>query len=207
MKISEPDRKLINEGAIQYFDALRALREFRELVLGLCADVMEKRSEALAKAMGAPIDIESSWDSVWPDKNEQLFKPALWRTAWIGRYLPFPDFGNAYWGIVCGPEGRRGGEVIIVTALMGYEAKTKAIRDRALSRFKKAGVARIENLGGNEVDIRQRLDSGEIDRFPEVLDRMTDEWIKIWEYVGGLLGIAEAAASRPHSKALRANGT
>ena len=75
MEISDADRKLINEGAIQYFDALRALREFRELILGLCADVMERRSEALAKAMRARID--TAWDSVWPDKNEHLLKQAL----------------------------------------------------------------------------------------------------------------------------------
>ncbi len=195
MEISEPDRKLINEGAIQYFDALRALREFRELILGLCADVMERRSEALAKAMRARID--TAWDSVWPDKNEQLLKQALWRTAWIGRYLRFPDFGNAYWGIVCGPEDPRAGKMIIVTALVGYEAKTNAIRDRVLPQFREAGIATIENLSGKEVDIRKKLNSGEIDRFPEVLDRMTDEWIKIWQHVGGLPGIAVTA--EPHN--------
>jgi len=196
MEISDADRKLINEGAIQYFDALRALREFRELILGLCANVMERRSEALAKAMRARID--TAWDSVWPDKNEHLLKQALWRTAWIGRYLRFPDFGNAYWGIVCGPEGPRAGKVIIVTALVGYETNNAAIRDRALRRFREAGVARIENLGGNEVDIREKLNGGEIDRFPEVLERITEEWIKIWQYVGGLPGIAEGA--EPHNR-------
>ena len=193
MEISEPDRKLINEGAIQYFDALRALREFRELILGLCADVMERRSEALAKAVRVRIKAESAWDSVWPDKNEQLLKQALWRTAWIGRYLSFPEFGNAYWGIVCGPEGPRAGKVIIVTALVGYEAKNNAIRDRALPRFREAGIAKIENLSGKEVDIRKKLKTGEIDRLSEVLEHSTDEWIKIWEYVGGLPGIAEGA--------------
>ena len=74
---------------------------------------------------------------------------------------------------------------------------TNAIRDRALPRFREAGIATIENLYGKEVDIREKLNSGEIDRFPEVLDRMTDEWIKIWQYVGGLPGIAEGA--EPHN--------
>jgi hypothetical protein len=98
-------------------------------------------------------------------------------------------------GIVCGPEGPRAGNVIIVTALVGYEAKTNAIRDRALPRFKKAGLAKIENLGGNEVDIREKLNTAEIHRFPEVLDRMTDQWIKIWQYIGGLPGITEGTQS------------
>ena len=85
-----------------------------------------------------------------------------------------------------------------MTALVGYETNNAAIRDRALRRFREAGVARIENLGGNEVDIREKLNGGEIDRFPEVLERMTEEWIKIWQYVGGLPGIAEGA--EPHNR-------
>ena len=185
MEISKPDRKLINEGAIQYFDALRALREFRELVLKLCADVVQSRAEGLAEAMKTPIDIDTAYDEIWPDKNEQLLKQH-WRAAWIGRRLRFPDFGNAYWGIICEPEGARSDEAIVVAALVGYETNNNAIRDRALPRFREAGVATIVNLDGKEVGLREKLNTGEIDRFPEMLDSMTDNWIRIWHYVGGI---------------------
>ena len=37
------------------------------------------------------------------------------------------------------------------------------------------------------------LTAGRLTDFPEVLERMTEEWIKIWQYVGGLPGIAEGA--------------
>lgn len=82
-------------------------------------------------------------------------------------------------------------------AVVGYETDNAAILQRALRRFKEAGVARIEKRAGNELEIREKLNGGEIDRFPEALDRMTDEWIKIWQYVGGLPGIAEGA--EPHN--------
>lgn len=193
MEISESDRKLINEGAIQYFDALRALREFRELILRLCAEVVQRRGEDLAKAMGTRVDINTPSYGVWPDKHGDLLKQAEWKMAWIWRSLYFPEFGWAYWGIVCVPESTRGDKAIAVYAVVGFKTNNAAIRERALRRFNEAGVARIENLDGNEIDIREKLDSGEIDRFPEVLERMTEEWIKIWQYAGGLPGIAEGA--------------
>ena len=193
MEISESDRKLINEGAVQYFDALRALREFRELILRLCAGVVQRRGEDLAKAMGTHVDISTASNGVWPDKHGDLLKQALWKRASIWRHLYFPEFGSAYWGISCVPESTRGDKAIAVYARVGFETDNAAIRERALRRFKKPGVARIENLDGNEVDIREKLDSGEIHRFPEALERMTEEWIKIWQYVGGLPGIAEGA--------------
>ena len=108
MEISESDRKLINEGAVQYFDALRALREFRELILRLCADVVQRRGEDLAKAMGTRVDIDTPSDGVWPDKHGDLLKQAEWKMAWIWRSLCFPDSGMGYWGIVCVPESTRG---------------------------------------------------------------------------------------------------
>jgi hypothetical protein len=99
--------------------------------------------------------------------------------------------------MVCVPESARGDKAIAVYAVVGHTTNNGAIKDRALRRFKEAGVARIENLDGNELDIREKLNGGEIDRFPEVLERMTEEWIKIWQYVGGLPGIAEGA--EPHN--------
>ena len=195
MEISESDRKLINEGAVHYFDALRALGEFRELLLGLCADVVQRRGEDLAKAMGTQVDISTASGGGWPDKNEHLLKQASWKRASIWRSLYFPDFGWAYWGIACVPESTRGDKGIAVYSL---ETDNAAIRQRALRRFKEAGVPRIEKRDGNEVEIRQKLNGGEIDRFPEALERMTEEWIKIWQYVGGLPGIAEGA--EPHNE-------
>jgi len=197
MEISESDRKLINEGAVHYFDALRALREFRVLILGLCDDVVQRRGEDLAKAMGTQVDISTPSGGVWPDKHRDLLNQASWKRASIWRSLHFPDFGGAYWGIFCVPERTRGDKAIAVYAVVGYETNNGAIRDRALRRFKEAGVARIEKREGNEVEIREKLNGGEIDRFPEVLDRMTEGWIKIWQYVGGLPGIAEGA--EPHN--------
>ena len=196
MEISESDRELINKGAVQYFDALRALREFREVILGLCVDVVQRRGEDLAKAMKARIDIGAARDSIWPDRNEHLSKQALWSRAWIGRSLPFPDFGLAYWGIACAPGSARRDKAIAVYALVGWETNTAAIRDRALPRLKEACAAEIDNRAGNEVEIREKLNNGEIDRFPEALDRITDQWIKIWQYVGGLPGIGESAKQK-----------
>src|SRR5208283_3304904 len=161
MEISESDRKLINEGAVYYFDSLRALREFRVLILGLCDDVVQRRGEDLAKAMGTHVDINTASDRVWPNKYGALFK-----SAWIGRHLNFPDFGNAYWGISCRPKSAHGDMAIAVYAVVGYETKNGATKGRALPRFKEAGVAKIENLEGNDVDIREELNGGEIDRFP-----------------------------------------
>src|SRR5208283_3024759 len=140
MEISEPGRKLINEGAVQYFDALRALREFRELILGMCADVVQRRGKGLVKAMGTHVDINTAYHWVWPDSNEHLLKQALWRTAWIGHGLNFPNFGKAYWGIDCEPEHAGPNRTIIVYASVGYVTNTNAIRDRALRRFRAAGV-------------------------------------------------------------------
>lgn len=97
MEISESDQKLINEGAVHYFDPLRALREFRILILGLCDDVVQRRGEDLAKAMGTQVDISTASGGVWPDKHGDLLNQASWKRASIWRSLYFPDFGRAYW--------------------------------------------------------------------------------------------------------------
>jgi len=197
MEISDADRKLINDGAVQYFDALRALGEFREVILGLCGKVVQRRAEEVERAMGTRVDINTAYNEIYPDQYKDLLHPAWWQLAWVGCRLPFPDFGIAYWGVNCGPESARGDKAAGIYALVGYETNKAATRDRALRSFRKAGVATIENLTGNEVDIREKLNTGEIHRFPEALDRMTDQWIKIWQYVGGLPGIAEGA--EPHN--------
>jgi hypothetical protein len=198
MEIREPDRKLINEGAVQYFDALRALREFRAVILGLCANVVQRRGESLAKAMGTRVEINSAKDEVFPDTYEDLLQQAHWPRAWVGRRLDFPEFGNAYWGIECGSDRVGASEAIIVSTVVGYTIRTNAIRDRALLRFREAGVATIEKgMDRGEVHVRTRLRTGEIHGFSEVLEQSTDEWIKIWQYVGGLPGIAEG--TEPHN--------
>ena len=197
MEIGDADRKLINEGAVQYFDALRALREFRQVILRLCANVVQRRGEDLAKAMRTRAEINTAKDAVYPDTYEQLLHQAWWPRAWIGRRLNFPDFGYAYFGITCGPESARADKTAGIYAVVGYTTNNANTRDRALPRFIKAGVATILNLDDNDVDTREKLNTAEIHRFPEVLDRMTDQWIKIWEYVGGLPGMAEE--TEPHS--------
>jgi hypothetical protein len=189
MIISEPDRKLLNEGAVQYYDALRALREFRALIFDVCGDVVRGRGEELMSAMGTHVDINSAYDETYPDKNEQLLKQS-WKDAWLGRRLWLPDFGNAYWGIICGPDAASETKVTVVSAAVGYETKDGGTRYRALPRFRETAGAVVQNLSGREVDIRERLPEREIDRLPDVLDRITSNWITIWRKVGGIQGLA-----------------
>jgi hypothetical protein len=84
----------MNDGALQYLDALRALREFRELVLGLCDDVLRRHGNDLAKALGTEVRIDKAYNAVYPDDAALLRDQ--WRTAWIGRQVGVPGFGEAY---------------------------------------------------------------------------------------------------------------
>lgn len=174
-------RKLIQEAAGSYLQALYAIREFRREVQQTCTEIVKKRLPELAECIGIPRDEKMVVPYAFPEKL----------TDWDGEIAEIgvkvaAREGSVFFTYALEWELQKGESPS--TSVMAYvSARTIKAAAALLADLKKTGHPhpRLEHWQ-YWVYMWKPVDAGRIGDFDQLLDEVVGEWCHLWRDAGGL---------------------
>jgi hypothetical protein len=173
--MNTPPNALLVEGAKSYPPALAALSEFRRLVQAGCRMVLVSNREELAGAMSEDLDSKLIIDHAQPD---QLGAGVDGRSAALGVKLR----RKGQWRLYCCLFWRDEQ----LTARTGIKINNAVVADKVYSALKKQTANHPVNREENDIYISGAVSRDEMTNFAEDLQTVSQEWVGLWQRVGGL---------------------
>ncbi len=185
-KREEARRRLLEEGSRSYLDAVSALIAYQREVQKMCKAVLEKHIEDYSSALGLKVPLETS-----KVQNEEWPAFAEWGNSWIlgvkiVREAVSPKI--SWWKTSCCLEYDPDDAGLY--CFIGEEYLTVANARRLFGNFhdinKKVKHHRYElwiPSDGHKVE--------EVCNLEEYLEGIVQEWIELWQKVGGIKKVFE----------------
>jgi hypothetical protein len=186
MANDEARRKLMEGGLKDYYETMVVLRDFRRETLKECRRIVEKRLPELSRAIGGKLDQTKLADCIMPDSPypEKKKWEEWWKGwAWIALELKTENINGlrqVLAGLCWTPK---------VAAVASFMVESRTLRDALLNRFKPREGFDLENWYSNAIVLSREVPPGELDTFPQSLDAVLGEWIRLWTEVGGMKSV------------------
>lgn len=177
--------QFLKEGLTCYGSAWSAMQEFQAEIYRLSEMVVQKRWPDLAKAMGSELNVPGEpYVKVDPEKGP-------WEWAWVtskATLSGLPCYFGIYW--------TKG--VPFVVAMMDVGSRDK--RMLLMKRIRECGLSvRVETYYKHEVSFLDQIQADQLGMFGDKLNKLIDEWVKVWKYIGGLRELTTESLGDPYS--------
>jgi hypothetical protein len=177
--VPNSDDKLFIEGARSYLKASNALLYYQQQVQKKCQDVMERNLSEYADALGVALDSSEIEVQAWPE-------PGDWTGTYAGlgvmiekrRIIP----AIRWWGTYCCLEWMS--EESQFGCWIGEWFNTRKMAADLCQRFN--GLGAKAEVYTKEVGISTALKPEQAATFDEILESLTQQWIKLWKKAGGM---------------------
>lgn len=185
--------KLLEEGARSYLEAANALINFEREVQKKCRQVLGRHIEDYADALQVPgafdeKDIEEFLSPSWGEKFD-----GSWRSVGVSIENKQFEPHVKWWGTYCTLQWEDGECFANISEWIGGP---KSRSEELLQRIRKLGIetyVETRSAGhwhfGKELGVCQLITPEEASTFDEPLERLLEQWIKIWNQLGGMKGV------------------
>ena len=186
--IEQAREKLIEEGMRSYLQATTAINAFEREIQKTCRQILENHIEDYADALG----LRGALDCKESQGELSTTDDGLWREVGVAiRGKRFKSYVR-WWGVYCTLKWQ---DQKCYTNVREYYYKSlesdelfQAMRKTACEIYDKkteAGLWRAKQ----GVGLCQVIKAEEASRFEEPLERLLEQWIKLWKKVGGMKGV------------------
>jgi hypothetical protein len=176
-------KRLLEEGARSYLQAISALISYEHEVQERCREVMEKNLDDYSSALKfqPPLKSDEIHNGVWP-------KPSQWDGSWrmLGVEIARRDTppGIRWWGTYCCVAWQLEDPTFYCWVGEWYPTRFAA---QLFQKFHQLNP-RLSLDSANDVGVRESLEVEEASTFDEKLEGLFEQWIKLWKKVGGIKG-------------------
>jgi|ERR1700722_14519247 len=178
----DPIDALLNEGGSSYVPAISAILAFRELVIKRCRQMVLNRLGDYSTALGTELNEDQfrNWDSPKLDK---------WDGQWASLGLEIAEVGNSREYLYHTVQWEQTGEgQWLISATASIWTRTRAKLDKLSEAFR----AHTHNLNiwtsvdDYDIGIYIEVPPTQMMCFETIMDTVYQQWIKLWQDVGGL---------------------
>jgi hypothetical protein len=175
----EARKRLLDEGARSYLEAMTALVEFQREVQKKCTSVMEANLDNYATALGLGLTTDEIRNAAWPSIDK-------WEGDWwtLGAHILRKNDGTLRWweSYCCLQFETDEGHFCYV----GQEFPTSKLATTLFQQFRRLDAKVELKLYGNEVWLQHNLTVEEVAEFEGPLAEIFQQWIDLWAKVGGI---------------------
>ena len=173
-------------GISSYIEALIAVQKFQLEIQRISKKVVNERMRELMDAIG----IEP--DQVKPPEeyaNPGDLKKWTGSDAWIAVRLRHPLF-TGYFGWLWREHGEHVQAGVVATL-----APKHPLHAQLLEAVGRNGIQNVYKTWGTEISLWEPISLGDVKNFGQRLDKLINDWIRVWTSVGGLKGLTGAGSS------------
>jgi hypothetical protein len=172
-------RRLLEEGARSYLDAVNALIAYRKDVQTMCRAVLEKHLDEYASALNVRFDKDDIQDAEWPSLKEWEGDYWILGVKVIRKNIT-PTI--RWWETYCCLEYDSGDEGLY--CWIGEWFPTKQLCMKLHRTFHP--LSKNVKHDGNQLWIPKDLKVEEVSNLEIHLNGIVHEWIELWRKVGGV---------------------
>jgi hypothetical protein len=178
---AEARKRLLEEGARSYNDAVTALIAFQNEVQKKCRDVLERHLEDYSSALGIQLTEEEIADTDWPSFAKWEGDDWGLGVKILRRDLP----SMRWWESRCCLQWESGDTGLY--CWIGEEFPGRAKVESVRTQFHKRDHQVAQ--GNNTLWLEHKLTTDTVTSFEEPLDSLVQRWVGLWKKVGGIKGV------------------
>jgi hypothetical protein len=181
---------LLEAGISSYIEAMIALREFRRDIQRTAREVIERRMPELMDSIGFKRYQVSLEGYANPDSLEKGWDGSF---AWVAVRLRHSSF-HGYFGWLWREHGEQLQAGVVATFA---PTEHPPLRKELRSAVRMNCIQNVCETYGTEISLWEPLSMNDVKSFGERLDKLINDWIRVWKSVGGLKGLTESGSCGP----------